>query len=180
MALFPLGTVAQSRIDTLAIKKRIANEYVRRDSMLAAQKQRLYLDSLARENMKMQQKRFRDSLSNARQAQRTADSLKRIEAKLTLLREQKTRDSLLQEKLKRTQDSVLQAKRTRDSLAQAQLKQRDIAAKALQQKRDSTAKARADLSAKTKKEREAAQKRRDDLARYKNSKRYKDSVAAVQ
>lgn len=180
LVLLPCGAVAQSRIDTLAIKKRIANEYVRRDSMLAAQKQRLYLDSLARENMKLQQKRFRDSLSNARQAQRTADSLKRIEAKLALLREQKTRDSLLQAKLKRTQDSVLQAKRTRDSLAQAQLKQRDNAAKALQQKRDSTAKARADLAAKAKKEREAAQKRRDDLARYKNSKRYKDSVSAVQ
>lgn len=180
LALFPLGAMAQLGIDTMAIKKRIANEYVRRDSMLAAQKQRLYLDSLARENMKLQQKRFRDSLSNARQAQRTADSLKRIEAKLALIREQKTRDSLLQAKIKRQQDSLSQAKRTRDSLTQAQLKQRETAAKALQLKRDSTAKARANLADKAKKEREAAQKRRDDLARYKNSKRYKDSVAAVQ
>jgi tetratricopeptide (TPR) repeat protein len=171
---------AQSGIDSAAIKKRIANEYVRRDSMLAAAKQRLYLDSLAREQQKMQQKHFRDSLATARQAQRTADSLKRVEDKLKLLREQRTRDSLLQAKLKRQQDSVVQAKRTRDSLLQAQLQLRENQAKAAQRARDSLTAARLKKADEAKKLREAAQKRRDDLARYKNSKRYKDSVAAVK
>lgn len=171
---------AQSGIDSAAIKKRIANEYVRRDSMLAAAKQRLYLDSLAREQQKWQQKHFRDSLATARQAQRTADSLKRIEAKMKLLREQKTRDSLLQAKLKRQQDSVVQAKRTRDSLLEAQLRLRENQAKAAQRARDSVTAARLKKAEDAKKARAAAQKRRDDLTRYKNSKRYKDSVDAVK
>ena len=176
--LFVFGQTAG--IDSAAIKKRIANEYQRRDSMLAAAKQRLYLDSMAREQQKWQQKQFRDSLAKARQDQRTADSLKRIEAKLKLLQEKKTRDSLLQAKLKRQQDSVVQAKRTRDSLLDAQLKFRENQAKAAQRARDSVTAARLKKAEDAKKARADAQKRRDELARYKNSKRYKDSVAAVK
>ena len=179
--LGPIVVLGQtSGIDSAAIKKRIAGEYQRRDSMLAAAKQRLYLDSIAREQQKWQQKQFRDSLAKARQDQRTADSLKRIEAKLKLLQEKKTRDSLLQAKLKRQQDSVVQAKRTRDSLLDAQLKLRENQAKAAQRARDSVAAARLKKAEDAKKARADAQKRRDDLARYKNSKRFKDSVAAVK
>lgn len=78
-------------MDTVAINKRLQEEYAKRDSILAAIRQKRIDDSIARVMAKIKLQQFRDSMIAARNAKRTADSIARVEAKAKLLQEKKTR-----------------------------------------------------------------------------------------
>lgn len=168
------------QVDTTAIRKRVNDEYARRDSMLAAMKKKRSEDSLAREMQKVKIQQYRDSLFAARRAKKTADSLARIEAKLKLMEERRVADSIADARRKQQKDSLdlanakLQAEREArrrydDSLAVVRQKEQDAIRLAQKKTRDSLDAIR----------QEELQKQKA-LAAYRNSKAYKDSVEAAR
>lgn len=163
------SVIKQSSEDSAAVKKRIENEYKRRDSIFAAMREKRVQDSLNLVNQKKRIQEYRDSLAAARIAKRKADSVARVEAKLKLIREQNERDSLAAAVRKRQSDSLLQAKIQADKLREEEMRQRDSLTAARKRYSDSVKIAR-----------EKANKLREELDKYRNSKRYKDSVEAAK
>ncbi len=167
---------AQSSIDTAAINKRVQNEYLKRDSIIAAAKEKRIQDSISRELQKIKLQQFRDSLQSARIAKRTKDSLERVEAKLKIIREQAIRDSIATATKKRYQDSIAIVQKYQDSIRAYERKKQDSTARALAQIRDSIDLARKRISDSINTARKAELKRKAEYSKYINSKAYKDSV----
>jgi TolA-binding protein len=169
---------ANANVDSAAIKKRIDAEYARRDSILAAARQKRIDDSIARVIQKQKIQEYRDSLFNARKAKKTADSLERIAAKLKLENERRIADSIASANKKRIQDSLavenekLLAKRAEEKRVS------DSIALANKLKQDSIAFARKKINDSIQAVRDEEMRLRAELAKYKNSKHYKDSVEA--
>lgn len=159
----------QAGIDSAAIQKKVNNLISQRDSMMAANAAKRKQDSINRVNQKIRQQFVRDSIIQARNAKRIADSIARIEAKNKLIREQQMRDSIAAANRKRMSDSLNYARFKADSI---QKRQKAIS--------DSMMARRKFVSDSTKTARDSLQKVRETIAKYKNSKHYKDSVELVK
>lgn len=159
----------QNSKDSLAVQKRIENEYKRRDSIFAAMRQKRIEDSIARVIQKQKIQQYRDSLLAARIAKKKADSIAREEAKLKLIREKAEKDSIAAAYKIKLADSLALVKLKADSTREAE-----------RQYRDSLTLARKRSSDSLKLAREQKQKMREALEKYKNSKRYKDSLEAYK
>lgn len=163
----PMHLAAQSSIDTSAIRNRVNQEYARRDSIVAAMKQKRIDDSIARVQAKIKLQQFRDSLTNARIQQKIKDSTDRALAKLKLLEEKRIKDSTIAAQAKKAQDSLARSRYIADSIRTAQLKVQDSIMEARRRITDSIKLAREDL-----------REKREALKAYKASKGYKDSLEA--
>lgn len=170
--------VGVNKVDTAAIKKRIDNEYLRRDSMLAAAKQRRIDDSIARVLQKQKIQDYRDSLVNARKAKRVADSIARVEAKLKLDNDKRIKDSTDLAIRTKTKDSLVRVAFIQDSIRSEQKRLIDSIALANKQIQDSVAFAKKAYADSVKLARIEEQRKKAELTKYQNSKYYKDSVEA--
>lgn len=149
---------AQTNSNISKSKKRFQLEVNRRDSIIAAIKERKKQDSLARVIQKQKIIQYRDSLRLARIERRKQDSIAREAIKAQILAERKKRDSIRAEQQAEMKRLVIERKRVADSIR--------FVRKA---KTDSMAKARLE-----------ARKAREALKKYKNSRGYRDSVSLVR
>jgi len=168
----------QNNVDSAAIKKRIDSEYARRDSILAAAKQRRIDDSMARVVQKKKMQDYRDSLVNARKAKRIADSVARVEAKLKLLNDQRIADSLETARRNRYKDSLAVENQKLETARKEKRRIDDSLAMENKRVQDSIALVKKHYNDSISAIREADLKARAELAKYRNSKAYKDSVEA--
>ncbi len=181
--LFSFTSEAQSiytknKIDSSAIQNRINNEYARRDSMIAAMRQKRSADSLARIIQKQKLQQYRDSLVAARISKRKADSIARLELKNKLIEERRIKDSTDLAVKRKTQDSLAAIQFKLDSIKH---EEQYIANKIAAEKRriqDSLLAVRLAYNDSLKEARLISKTQRDEWNKYKNSKHYKDSVAA--
>lgn len=169
---------APNNVDTAAIQKRINNEYARRDSIIAAAKQKRIDDSIARVIQKQKIQEYRDSLVNARNAKRAADSIARVQAKLKLENDKRIKDSTDAALKKRTQDSLAIQLAKQDSIRNEQKRISDSIAFERKRVADSTMLARKVYDDSIKLVRQNEQRKKAELVKYQNSKQYKDSVEA--
>jgi hypothetical protein len=106
----------QNKIDSAAINNRVKQEFIKRDSILYAMKQKRIADSINREQAKRQLQNFRDSLINARNAKRIADSMARVYAKQKLIDDKRKADSIVIANRNRIADSIANARLKADKL----------------------------------------------------------------
>ncbi len=154
-----LETTAQTNTGNNTLSsQRVAQELQRKDSILNAVKARQRADSLKRIADKLRLEQYRDSLKQARIEIRRQDSIKREELKAAMLEARRIRDSVNAAKKAELQRAIAEKKRISDSIK--------VVRKA---RTDSIVAARAE-----------AKRIRDQLKKYKNSRKYKDSVASVR
>ena len=166
----------QNRIDSAAINNRVKQEFIKRDSILFAMKQKRIADSINREQAKRQLQNFRDSLTNARNAKRIADSMARLSAKQKLIDDKRKADSMLVANKNRIADSFANARLKAEKLIQDQRRTTDSIAFERKRISDSSFFARKKYTDSLTKARITQRKAREDLEKYRNSKRYKDSI----
>lgn len=170
----------QNGIDSAAIQKRIDREYVVRDSLVNAMKQKRINDSIARALEKIKIQQYRDSLVKARIDKRIKDSTDRALAKQKLLDDKRIKDSLEVVRKLKLSDSLNKVAAKMDSIRKQEIKVRDSINLARLKVQDSIALARKHEADSLKAVRLKEQKARDEWNKYVNSSLYKDSVAAVR
>ncbi len=148
----------QTNSDTEKARLRYENELKRKDSIINAAKLRRKQDSIQRVVKKQQLIQYRDSMKRAIVERRRLDSVKRAELKLKLLAERKKQDSIRNAQREELQRVIAERKRIADSMRVVRKARTDSM---------SAARTKARLA-------------REALKKYKNSKRYKDSVAQVR
>jgi len=166
----------QNNIDSAAINNRVKQEFIKRDSILYAMKQKRIADSINRELAKRQLQNFRDSLTNARNAKRIADSMARVSAKQKLIDDKRKADSMVVANKNRIADSIANARSKAEKLIQDQRRITDSVAYERKRISDSSFFARKKYTDSLTKARLTQRKAREDLEKYRDSKRYKDSI----
>ena len=166
----------QNNIDSAAINNRVKQEFIKRDSILYAMKQKRIADSINREQAKRQLQNFRDSLINARNAKRIADSMARVNAKQKLIDDKRKADSIVVANRNRIADSIMNARLKAEKLIQDQRRIADSIAYERKRISDSSFFARKKYTDSLTKARLTQRKAREDLEKYRDSKRYKDSI----
>lgn len=166
----------QNNIDSAAINNRVKQEFIKRDSILYAMKQKRIADSINREQAKRQLQNFRDSLINARNAKRIADSMARVNAKQKLIDDKRKADSIVVANRNRIADSIANARLKAEKLIQDQRRIADSIAYERKRISDSSFFARKKYTDSLTKARLTQRKAREDLEKYRDSKRYKDSI----
>ena len=166
----------QNNIDSAAINNRVKQEFIKRDSILYAMKQKRIADSINREQAKRQLQNFRDSLINVRNAKRIADSMARVNAKQKLIDDKRKADSIVVANRNRIADSIANARLKAEKLIQDQRRIADSIAYERKRISDSSFFARKKYTDSLTKARLTQRKAREDLEKYRDSKRYKDSI----
>ena len=166
----------ENGIDSAAIQKRVNQEYARRDSMLNAIRIKRSQDSLAREMQKIKLQDFRDSMIQARAKKRIDDSVARVNAKIKLQEEKRIKDSTDLAIRKHIEDSLSNARLAEEKRQNEIRRINDSIAAVQRHLIDSTRLARERITDSLKQARQRASEARLALEKYKNSKRYKDSV----
>lgn len=179
--LLPLWSSGQANtmpkgVDTAAIQKRIDSEIARRDSLVAAIKQKRIDDSVARELQKKQIQEYRDSIVQARIVKRKADSIAREEAKLKLIEDRRIKDSTDIAIKQRNKDSLDAVYARQDSLRQEEKRIQDSIAFERKRIQDSISLARKQYNDSLNTVRTQERIERELLNKYRNSKQYKDSI----
>ena len=139
-------------------------------------KQKRIADSINREQAKRQLQNFRDSLINARNAKRIADSMARVNAKQKLIDDKRKADSIVVANRNRIADSIANARLKAEKLIQDQRRIADSIAYERKRISDSSFFARKKYTDSLTKARLTQRKAREDLEKYRDSKRYKDSI----
>lgn len=165
-------------IDSAAVQKRVQGEFDRRDSIMAAMKQKRIDDSVAREKEKIRIQQYRDSITHSRIEQRKKDSIERESAKQKIIDERRKKDSIDIANKLRMKDSMERVAFKMDSIKKEEFRIRDSINIARVHVQDSIAKERKRISDSIKTVRLEENKRRDEWNKYVNSKHYRDSVEA--
>jgi tetratricopeptide (TPR) repeat protein len=167
----------QNNVDSAAIQKRVQQEYIARDSIMNALKQKKINDSIARVMEKIKIQQYRDSLVKARNDKRIKDSTDRALAKQKLLDERRIKDSLELVKKRALKDSLDNVAAAQERLRKEEMRIRDSINLVRIKTQDSIAFARKREADSLKAIRIKQQQERDAYNKYVNSDKYKDSVA---
>ncbi|MBK6331818.1 MAG: hypothetical protein IPF62_15515 [Bacteroidetes bacterium] len=167
----------QNNVDSAAIQKRVQQEYIARDSILNALKQKKINDSIARVMEKIKIQQYRDSLVKARNDKRIKDSTDRALAKQKLLDERRIKDSLELVKKRAMKDSLDNVAAAQERLRKEEMRIRDSINLVRIKTQDSIAFARKREADSLKAIRIKQQQEREAYNKYVNSDKYKDSVA---
>ncbi|MBK7588720.1 MAG: hypothetical protein IPI22_10520 [Bacteroidetes bacterium] len=167
----------QNNVDSAAIQKRVQQEYIARDSILNALKQKKINDSIARVMEKIKIQQYRDSLVKARNDKRIKDSTDRALAKQKLLDERRIKDSLELVKKRAMKDSLDNVAAAQERLRKEEMRIRDSINLVRIKTQDSIAFVRKREADSLKAIRIKQQQEREAYNKYVNSDKYKDSVA---
>lgn len=170
----------QNNIDSAAINNRVKNEFIKRDSILNAMKQKRIADSIFREQARINLQNFRDSLVKARNDKRIADSTARVLAKQKLIDDKRKLDSTNLAIKNRIADSISQARINAEKLVQNQKRIADSIAFEKKRVSDSLFTARKNYNDSLNDVRTNQRIAREALTKYKESKHYKDSVKTAK
>lgn len=181
--LVPICATAQNmyeknNIDSAAINKKVRQEYKTLDSIKQAMNQKRIADSTARALEKIKMQAYRDSLAQARIEKRKKDSIDREIAKQKIIDERRKKDSIETARRKFVKDSMEAVFARQDSIRKAELRIRDSMETARLKTLDSIAKIKKAQADSLKYARQEEQRKREEWQKYTQSQHYKDSVEA--